>query len=49
MPNLRTQLSAVQVFLHGMSLQVRFLLIIGISLLLFALVTWGVFNNVPNV
>jgi signal transduction histidine kinase len=46
MPDLRIQLSAVQALLRGTNLQARFLLIIGMSSLLFALVIWGVFNSV---
>lgn len=48
MPNLRTQSSGVQALLNRMNLQSRFLLIIGTSSLLLALVIWAVFNSVTS-
>ncbi len=48
MPNLRMQLSGVQALLNRMNLQSRFLLIIGTSSLLLALVIWAVFNSVTS-
>ncbi|MCX7192900.1 MAG: HAMP domain-containing sensor histidine kinase [Proteobacteria bacterium] len=48
MPNLLPQLPAAQAFIRGMSLQSRFLFIIGTSSLLFALVIWQIFNNVTE-
>ncbi len=46
MPNLRTRLTGVQALLSGMNLQSRFLLTIGASSLLLALVVWAVFSSV---
>lgn len=48
MPNLRMQLPGVQALQQKMNLQARFLLIIGTSSLLFALVIWGVFTSVAE-
>jgi signal transduction histidine kinase len=48
MPNLRMPPLSVQAFLHGMSLQSRFLLIIGTVTLLFVLAIWAVFNSVAG-
>ena len=48
MSNLRTQLAGRQVFLRRPGLQLRFMLIIGTSALLFVLVTWAVFNSVAE-
>jgi signal transduction histidine kinase len=42
------QLTGTQIFMRGMNLQSRFMLIIGASSLLFALVIWGVFNGVTE-
>lgn len=48
MPNLRMQQAGAQAYLRNLNLQARFLLIIGASSLLFALVIWGVFNSVAH-
>lgn len=46
--NLLQQLPGAQTFLRRLSLQTRFLLIIGISSLLSALVIWQLFNNMTG-
>jgi signal transduction histidine kinase len=48
MRNFLPQLSGMQAFLPGMNLQLRFLLIVGTSSLLLALMIWQVFNNVTE-
>lgn len=48
MPNSLPQHSGMQALLPGMNLQSRFLLIIGTSSLLFALMIWQIFNNVTE-
>ncbi|MBI5438551.1 MAG: HAMP domain-containing histidine kinase [Nitrosomonadales bacterium] len=48
MSNLHNRMHSIQLFLTGLSLQTRFLLIFGASALLFALVTWFAFNGVAE-
>lgn len=48
MPNLPSLLHRIQVLIRGTSLQIRFIVIIGVSLLLFSVLIWFVFKHMTD-